>query len=29
MRPAIERGVRWMAGMASSDGGFAAFDADN
>ncbi|MET8984176.1 squalene--hopene cyclase, partial [Nonomuraea wenchangensis] len=29
VRPAIERGVRWMAGMASSDGGFAAFDADN
>ncbi|MER6004142.1 squalene--hopene cyclase [Nonomuraea angiospora] len=28
-RPAIERGVRWMAGMASADGGFAAFDADN
>ncbi|TYK46025.1 squalene--hopene cyclase [Actinomadura decatromicini] len=27
--PAIERGVRWMAGMASKDGGFAAFDADN
>ncbi|MGW2309621.1 squalene--hopene cyclase [Actinomadura luteofluorescens] len=27
--PAIERGVRWMAGMASRDGGFAAFDADN
>ncbi|GAA1728971.1 squalene--hopene cyclase [Nonomuraea sp. AD125B] len=29
VRPAIERGVRWMAGMASSDGGFGAFDADN
>ncbi|MEV4009754.1 squalene--hopene cyclase [Nonomuraea angiospora] len=29
VRPAIERGVRWMAGMASADGGFAAFDADN
>ncbi|SDH14981.1 squalene--hopene cyclase [Nonomuraea jiangxiensis] len=28
-RPAIERGVRWMAGMASADGGFGAFDADN
>jgi squalene-hopene/tetraprenyl-beta-curcumene cyclase len=28
-RPAIERAVRWMAGMASRDGGFAAFDADN
>ncbi|MGI5208347.1 squalene--hopene cyclase [Spirillospora sp. CA-108201] len=27
--PAIERGVRWMAGMASRDGGFGAFDADN
>ncbi|QFG20771.1 squalene--hopene cyclase [Actinomadura sp. WMMB 499] len=27
--PAIERAVRWMAGMASADGGFAAFDADN
>ncbi|QKW37635.1 squalene--hopene cyclase [Actinomadura sp. NAK00032] len=27
--PAIERGVRWMAGMVSRDGGFAAFDADN
>ncbi|MFV2177871.1 squalene--hopene cyclase [Actinomadura sp. LOL_016] len=27
--PAIERAVRWMAGMASKDGGFAAFDADN
>jgi squalene-hopene/tetraprenyl-beta-curcumene cyclase len=28
-RAAIERGVRWMAGMQSSDGGWAAFDADN
>ncbi|GAA0400620.1 squalene--hopene cyclase [Microbispora corallina] len=28
-RPAIARGLRWMAGMASRDGGFAAFDADN
>ncbi|WP_242906561.1 squalene--hopene cyclase [Actinomadura terrae] len=27
--PAIERGLRWMAGMVSRDGGFAAFDADN
>lgn len=27
--PAIERGVRWLAGMASRDGGFGAFDADN
>ncbi|WP_214415843.1 squalene--hopene cyclase [Sphaerisporangium fuscum] len=29
VRPAIDRAVRWMAGMASRDGGFAAFDADN
>ncbi|GAA4490078.1 squalene--hopene cyclase [Actinoallomurus oryzae] len=28
-RPAIERGVRWLSGMASRDGGFGAFDADN
>ncbi|GLW07847.1 squalene-hopene cyclase [Microtetraspora sp. NBRC 13810] len=28
-RPAIDRGLRWMSGMASRDGGFAAFDADN
>ncbi|GAA1017471.1 squalene-hopene cyclase [Acrocarpospora pleiomorpha] len=28
-RPAIDRALRWMAGMASRDGGFAAFDADN
>ncbi|MEV4838680.1 squalene--hopene cyclase [Nonomuraea sp. NPDC049486] len=28
-RPAIGRAVRWMTGMASRDGGFAAFDADN
>jgi squalene-hopene/tetraprenyl-beta-curcumene cyclase len=28
-RPAIGRGLRWMAGMATRDGGFAAFDADN
>ncbi|HEY8481616.1 MAG TPA: squalene--hopene cyclase [Spirillospora sp.] len=27
--PAMERAVRWMAGMASRDGGFGAFDADN
>ncbi|WP_131742279.1 squalene--hopene cyclase [Actinomadura roseirufa] len=27
--PAIERGLRWMAGMVSADGGFGAFDADN
>lgn len=26
---AIARGLAWMAGMASRDGGFAAFDADN
>ena len=26
---AIERGVRWVAGMQSSDGGWGAFDADN
>ncbi len=26
---AIERGVRWMAGMQSRDGGWGAFDADN
>ncbi|GHH63546.1 squalene-hopene cyclase [Streptosporangium violaceochromogenes] len=28
-RPAIDRAVRWMTGMACRDGGFAAFDADN
>ncbi|GII66087.1 squalene-hopene cyclase [Sphaerisporangium krabiense] len=28
-REAVDRGVRWMAGMVSRDGGFAAFDADN
>jgi squalene-hopene/tetraprenyl-beta-curcumene cyclase len=28
-RPAIDRAVRWLAGMASRDGGFGAFDADN
>ncbi len=28
-RPAIERGLRWLAGMASKDGGWGAFDADN
>ncbi|GII29053.1 squalene--hopene cyclase [Planotetraspora mira] len=27
--PAVDRGMRWMTGMASRDGGFAAFDADN
>lgn len=28
-RPAIDRGVRWITGMVSRDGGFGAFDADN
>jgi squalene-hopene/tetraprenyl-beta-curcumene cyclase len=28
-RSSLDRAVRWMAGMASRDGGFAAFDADN
>jgi squalene-hopene/tetraprenyl-beta-curcumene cyclase len=28
-RPAIERGLRWLTGMVSRDGGFGAFDADN
>ncbi|GAA0836826.1 squalene--hopene cyclase [Streptosporangium amethystogenes subsp. fukuiense] len=28
-RPAVDRGVRWITGMASRDGGFGAFDADN
>jgi squalene-hopene/tetraprenyl-beta-curcumene cyclase len=28
-RPAIDRALRWLAGMATRDGGFAAFDADN
>ncbi|MUN36233.1 squalene--hopene cyclase [Actinomadura litoris] len=27
--PAVERGLRWMAGMVSRDDGFGAFDADN
>jgi squalene-hopene/tetraprenyl-beta-curcumene cyclase len=27
--PAIDRGSRWLAGMASRDGGYGAFDADN
>ena len=29
VRRAIERGVRWIEGMQSSDGGWGAFDADN
>ncbi|GLZ54290.1 squalene--hopene cyclase [Actinomycetospora sp. NBRC 106378] len=29
LRAAVERGVEWMAGMASADGGWGAFDADN
>ncbi|HLI35884.1 MAG TPA: squalene--hopene cyclase [Streptosporangiaceae bacterium] len=28
-RPAIERAIRWLAGMQSRDGGWGAFDADN
>jgi squalene-hopene/tetraprenyl-beta-curcumene cyclase len=28
-RPAIERGLTWLAGMQSKDGGWGAFDADN
>jgi squalene-hopene/tetraprenyl-beta-curcumene cyclase len=28
-RPAIERGLCWLAGMQSKDGGWGAFDADN
>ncbi|MEU6738331.1 squalene--hopene cyclase [Streptosporangium sandarakinum] len=29
VRPAVDRAVRWMTGMASRDGGYGAFDADN
>jgi squalene-hopene/tetraprenyl-beta-curcumene cyclase len=29
VRPSIERGLEWVFGMQSSDGGWAAFDADN
>jgi squalene-hopene/tetraprenyl-beta-curcumene cyclase len=29
IQPAIERGVGWLEGMQSSDGGWGAFDADN
>jgi squalene-hopene/tetraprenyl-beta-curcumene cyclase len=29
LQSAIDRGVRWVLGMQSSDGGWAAFDADN
>jgi squalene-hopene/tetraprenyl-beta-curcumene cyclase len=29
LEPAIQRGVEWVVGMQSADGGWAAFDADN
>ena len=29
MRPAVDRGMRWLVGMQSKDGGWGAFDADN
>ncbi|HEX5120037.1 MAG TPA: squalene--hopene cyclase [Pseudonocardiaceae bacterium] len=29
VRPAVDRGMRWMIGMQSKDGGWGAFDADN
>ena len=29
VRPAVDRGMRWLIGMQSKDGGWGAFDADN
>ncbi|HEX4724205.1 MAG TPA: squalene--hopene cyclase [Pseudonocardiaceae bacterium] len=29
VRPAVDRGMRWLVGMQSKDGGWGAFDADN
>ncbi len=29
VRPSVDRGIRWMVGMQSRDGGWGAFDADN
>ncbi len=29
VRPAVDRGMRWLTGMQSKDGGWGAFDADN
>jgi squalene-hopene/tetraprenyl-beta-curcumene cyclase len=29
MRPAVDRGMRWLVGMQCKDGGWGAFDADN